>query len=161
MFISVSMKREKNTWSWGSVSSDQLLFSSSWYILAISWRFFSMGGSKGGGSTYLESPPMDPGKALHWCIQCHVPSALICTQYTRVGKALSNSSEFHISESKDQLLLSTGPLEQLHQLETLDTHEARILGSKMLVSVIWIGLFVVCFPTNQNQWKNKICVCCM
>ena len=30
--------------------------------------FFSMGGSKGGGSTYLESPPcppMDPGKALH------------------------------------------------------------------------------------------------
>ena len=53
-----------------------------------------------------------------------------------VEKAPSNSSEFHISGSKDQLLLSTGPLEQLHQLETLDTRAARILGSsKMLVSV--------------------------
>ena len=68
-----------------------------------------------------------------------------------MAKAPSNSSEFHIPGSKDQLLLSTDPLEQLHQLETLDTHAARIFGSKMLVSVIRIGLFAACLPTNQNQ----------
>ena len=146
MVVLVSTRREKNTWSWGSVSSDQPLFSSSWYILAISWRFFFHGRQQRWRLHLPGKSPLSPhGPGESLALMHPMPRTISLDMHSIREGGKSPQQQFWVPYFRVERSAATEywPTWTITSIGDTKHHAARILGSfKMLFSVIRIGLFV-------------------